>query len=108
MAVCLTPASVLAPVVASIDHVDRARERLRVALHLGRELTHLRWMREGPIAVGHDADRQSHEGNSMQLAPTIFAEEITGSAILLVVLERDQRVEYRQDLGAHQANIRRR
>src|SRR5882724_8291354 len=92
----------------AIDHEYRSRQRLRVALHLGRQLADLSRMSEPAVTVGHDADRQRHQRHPVQLAPPVLAEEVAGPPILLVVLQRDQGVKHTQDLGAHPVNLGRR
>src|SRR4029077_11558626 len=73
-------------VVTAVDNEHRPRLRLRIALHLGRKLTHLGWMRKTPVLVRHDADRERHERHPMQLPASILAEVVPGPAVLLVVL----------------------
>ena len=89
-----------------IDREDRAGQRLRVALHFGRERADLRRVREAPAFVRHDADRHRHQWYTVKLSAAILAEEIAGATILLRVLKRNQRVEDRNDLGADFAHRR--
>src|SRR5215213_9500134 len=91
--------------VPAIDHEDRAGQRLRVALHFGGKLAHLSRMGKPAMPVGHDADRQRHQGNPMQLAPAIFPEEIARPAILVVVLQGHQRVEHLENLTAYGTDV---
>ena len=44
----------------------------------------------------------------MKLAPAILAEKIAGAPVLIVVLERDQRIEYLEYLAANRADVGRR
>src|SRR3712207_9370169 len=75
-------------VLAAIDRVHRPGERLRVALHLGGQLTDLCGVRELPPLVGYDADRDGHEGHAVQLPSAVLAEEVARPPILFGVLVR--------------------
>ena len=90
---------------APIDRIHGAGQRLRVALHFGRERADLRRVREPPAFVRHDADRHRHQWYTVKLSAAILAEKISGSSIRLRVLKRDQRVEDRHDLGAHLVHV---
>src|SRR4051794_17582197 len=57
------------------------------------------------MPVGHDADRQSHQGDSMELTSAIFPEEIARPTILIVVLQRDQGVEHLENLAAYRTDV---
>src|SRR3954451_24163193 len=57
------------------------------------------------MPVGHDADRQSHQGDPMELPPAIFPEEVARPAILIVVLQRNQGVEHLENLAAYRADV---
>src|SRR5205823_4339040 len=88
-------------VVPAVDHEHGPRLRFRVALHLRRQLAHLRRVREAAVLVGDDPDRQSHQRHAVQLTAPILAEVVPGPAVLLVVLVRNQRVEHLEHLAAH-------
>src|SRR3954469_4149992 len=57
------------------------------------------------MPAGYDADRQSHQGDPMELAPAIFPEEIAGPAVLVVVLQRNQSVEHLENLAAYRTDV---
>src|SRR5207245_6472510 len=88
-------------VVPAVDHEHRPRLRFRVALHLRRQLAHLRRVREAAVLVGDDPDRQGHQRHAVQLTGAILAEVVPGPAVLLVVLVRNQRVEHLEHPAAH-------
>src|SRR3954462_14901199 len=71
-------------------HEYRPRQGLGVTLHLGGKLAHLGWMRKPPMPVGHNANRQRHQGNPVELSPPVFAEEIACAAVLIVVLQGNE------------------
>ena len=85
---------------AAIDRVDRAGQRLRVALHFRCELADLCRVREVAALVRHDADRDRHQRDAMQLPAPILAEEIARATVLLRILKRNQHVEDVDDLRA--------
>ena len=74
----------------AVDRVDRARERLGVALHFCREFADLCRMREVTPLVRHDADGDRHERHPMQLSAPVLAEEIARAPVLLGILIRDR------------------
>src|SRR4029434_7114586 len=71
---------------APVDRIHRTRQGLRVALHFRRKSADLSRVSEVSAFIGDNADRYSHQRNSMQLTATILSEEIAGSPILLRVL----------------------
>src|SRR5690349_20248589 len=62
-------------------------------------------MREPPLLVRDDADRDGHQRNPVQLAAAILPEIIARAAILLRVLIGNECVEDRHDLLAHFADV---
>ena len=62
-------------------------------------------MRKPAMPVGDDADRQRHQRHPVQLAPPILPKEIPCPPVLLVVLQRHQRVEDLEDLAADRADL---
>src|SRR5213594_2899979 len=84
-----------------VDYEHRSCLRLRVTLHFGRQFADLRRVREPPVLVRHDADRQRHQRHSMQLAALVLAEIIARAAVLLVVLIRHERIEHIEYFAAH-------
>src|SRR4051812_13457755 len=65
-------------------------------------------MGKAAVPGGDDADGQRHQGNRVQLPSPILPEEITGSTVLIVVLQGNQAVEYLQNFGTHLADFARR
>src|SRR5690606_19351592 len=84
----------------SVHGVDRARQRLRVRLHLGRDLAHAGRVRVAPVLVRRDPDRDRHEWALEDVAAPVRAEEVAEAPVLLLVLVRDQLVEDLDDLLA--------
>src|SRR5215217_5337763 len=79
---------------STVDRVHRSGKRLGVALHFGCEFADLGRVLEMSALVRDDANRDSHEWHTVQLAASVLAEEIAGATILLGVLIRDEQVEY--------------
>ena len=50
--------------------------------------------------VGHDSDRESHEGHATDTTAAVLSKEVPGTPILYRVLIRDQLVEEIDDLVA--------
>src|SRR5438045_309196 len=62
-------------------------------------------MRKTAMPIGDNADGQRHQGNPVQLASPIFPEEIPGSTVLVVVLQRNQAIEYLENFSTHLADL---
>src|SRR2546430_2565484 len=83
-------------VVPAVDHEHRPRLRFRVALHLRRQLAHLRRVREAAVLVGDDPHRQGHQRHAGQLTAPILAQGVTRPAGPPAVLGPKQTVGHPQ------------
>src|SRR6185437_7937713 len=87
-------------ILPTINDVDGSIESLRIALHLGCQLTHLRGVTECSPLVRHDADAHRHERNAMQLSAPVLAEIISRLPILFGILIGHEQIENGDDLLA--------
>src|SRR5438445_12576528 len=76
-------------VVPAVDHQHRPRLRLGVSLHLGRQLAHLRRVREVAVLIRDDTDRQRHQRHPVQLAAAVLPKVVPSAPVLFVVRGRD-------------------
>jgi hypothetical protein len=87
-------------VCSAIDGVHRARQRLRVGLHLRRQLADLtRFLDRSPRMCDY-SDGQAHQWNSIENPAPVLAEEISDTPVSLGILIRYELVERRYDLTA--------
>src|SRR5215212_4082602 len=62
-------------------------------------------MRKLPVAIRHYSDRKRHQRHAMQLSAPVFAEEVAGPAVLIVVLKGNEGIEYLENFAAHRTNL---
>src|SRR5688572_19056478 len=95
-------------VCSAIDGIHRARQRLRVSLHLRRQLADLTRFLDRSLGIRDHSDRQGHQWNAIENATPVLAEEISDTPVGLGILKWYELIECRYDLTAHVGYLGRR